>query len=302
MRLQKIDRTANVVSQYPDVEAFLAAESIPIGILSINEQGIPIDILNSDIGADTTIIFFHGAIEPKHTLPVLSGQGISGGLTANRIFISDPSLYLTDQLSLSWYAGNKKQPLQQLLNRILGRIIDEHGASKVIFFGGSGGGFASLYFSSLVPGSLAVAFNPQTNITRYLNRSVRAFAVHAYGIAEDEYDPISQIPNAPVLDLCAEYKQPVDNTVLYIQNANDVYHIERHMEPFLVSNHPSNRFHLLMDAWTPGHTPPPKFILATLLARMTSAEPWELSIPDVVQELVKASLAPNAAIMEGSSL
>ncbi|SEI42072.1 hypothetical protein SAMN04487917_101185 [Arthrobacter sp. yr096] len=284
MRLQKIDTSANVVTHFPDVETFLAAESIPVGILSINEQGIPIDILNSDVGADVTIVFFHGAIEPTHNLPVLSGQGISGGLIANRIFISDPSLYLTDKLALAWFAGNSKQPLQKLLPQVIGRIIRQHGAQRVIFFGGSGGGYASMYYSSVTPGSLAIAFNPQTKVTRYINRSVRAFATHAFGISEDEYDPIAEIPNTPVLDLCAVYGQPVDNTVLYIQNTNDTFHIERHMEPFLAVNHPDNKLHVMMDSWAPGHTPPPKTILAGFLARMTSPEPWEESIPDVIRE------------------
>lgn len=289
MRVQKIDTSANVVTHYQDVESFLSSESIPAGILSINEQGIPIDILNSDIGADVTIVFFHGAIEPKHSLPVLTGQGISGGLIANRLFISDPSLYLTDQLALSWYAGNSRQPLQKLLPRIISRIIRQHGASRVIFFGGSGGGFASMYYSSVFPGSLVIAFNPQTSVTRYINRSVRAYATHAYGISEDEYDPISQIPDAPVLDLCRLYERKMDNTVLYIQNANDTYHVDRHMRPFMAANHPGNSFHLMIDSWAPGHTPPPKTILAGLLARMTSPEPWDQSIPDVIQEFTKES-------------
>ena len=42
----------------------------------------------------------HGAIQKNVTLPMFDGKGITALSGANRIFISDPTLYLTDECGL----------------------------------------------------------------------------------------------------------------------------------------------------------------------------------------------------------
>jgi pimeloyl-ACP methyl ester carboxylesterase len=279
VRERFIDYKANVVANYRDLDAFLGLDSVPAGINSVTVNGIPIDLVNVDLGADTTVIIFHGAIEPGHTIPFLSGNGITHGLQANRVSISDPSLILSDKLALSWYAGNKDQQLQSILPKIIQKVLDSHGSKRVIFFGGSGGGFASLYFSTLFPESLAFVFNPQTNIERYLGRSVRDYATIAYGIADDEYNPLAEIEDRPVTDVLPIYSNPVPNTVLYLQNLNDPYHIDRHLDPFIKAKHPENRIFFHQDAWQDGHTPPPKEMLKDYLQKLAGPEPWETLVP-----------------------
>ncbi|XAS71237.1 hypothetical protein VUN82_19445 [Micrococcaceae bacterium Sec5.1] len=274
MREQYIDTASNVVTRFRTIDEFVERGIAPKGIISINESGVPIDLLNSDIGADTTVVFFHGAIEPHYRVPVLTGQGISNGLNANRVFVSDPSLYLSSELALAWYAGNHKQDLQSLLLRVISHVVSSHGAKRVIYFGGSGGGFASLYYSSQTPGSAAVVYNPQTDITKYHSRAVRSFAQIAYGIPEDEYDPLSSIRNRPVTNLCPLYAKPLANKVYYMQNSNDQYHVKRHMEPFLAAASGVNDVEVLMDAWREGHTPPPKELLSETLRRFCESSTW----------------------------
>src|SRR5690625_6364590 len=111
------------VSDFSSVTDF-ENNTVRAGISTMYSGGIPIDVLVSPGTSDTTIFFFHGAIERHFTLPVLSGLGISGGLEANRVFISDPSLVLDEGLLLGWYAGNHKQPeLQQSLYRIFNKLL-----------------------------------------------------------------------------------------------------------------------------------------------------------------------------------
>ncbi|WP_090817401.1 hypothetical protein [Arthrobacter sp. yr096] len=279
MRERFIDTKANVVTNYRDLDTFLGAEDVPPGILSIAHNNLPIDLVNSNIGANTTVIILHGAIEAHHKIPFLSGGGITAGLQANRISISDPSLILSDKLQLSWFAGNKHQRVQSVLPRIIDKVLQSHGSERVIFFGGSGGGFASLYFASLFPGSLAFIWNPQTDITKYHGRNVRDWATLAYGISEDEYDPISRIPDMPVTDLREIYSRRVGSTVLYLQNLNDEYHIERHLKPFLEVQHPDNKIHVFQAAWREGHTPPPKDDLRSGLEQLVGPESWDVVIP-----------------------
>lgn len=181
------------MSEFSTVTDFLNAKTVRPGISTIYSGGLPIDLLVSPGASDTTIFFFHGAIERHFTLPVLSGLGISGGLEANRVFISDPSLALDDQLMLSWYAGNHRQPdLQHILISVFEKIIVSLGSDRSVFFGGSGGGFASLFFASHFKNSLALVFNPQTNISKYSERAVRDFATKAFQVEPTDADQIGR--------------------------------------------------------------------------------------------------------------
>lgn len=290
VRQQVIDTAANMVTWYSGVSSFTDAESIPRGIISISEAGLPIDLLNSDIGSDTTVVIFHGAVEPASQLPVLSGQGLSTDVGANRIFISDPSLYMSDQLRLGWFAGNKEQPTLQLhIERIIRRIVASHGSRRIVFFGGSGGGFASLFFSSRFPGSAAIVFNPQTNIAQYQRSSVMDYARLAFSVPSDTEDPLSRLPHPPVTDLRDVCREPATGPVVYIQNLNDKFHVENHMQPFLNAIHPESPVFLLQDAWGSGHAPPPKSLLTEVLAGVCAVPNWPDDVADVLDYVQSAS-------------
>lgn len=84
MRERVIDKSLHRVTEYASTENFLAASSVPAGISTIWENGLPIDVLVSPASSETTIFFFHGAIERHFTLPVLSGLGISGAVEVGR--------------------------------------------------------------------------------------------------------------------------------------------------------------------------------------------------------------------------
>src|SRR5699024_4027987 len=156
------------------------------------------------------------------TLPVLSGLGISGAVDANRVFISDPSLVLDEDLMLAWYAGNHRQPnLQEVLTNIIGKIAQGLDSKKLVFFGGSGGGFASLYFASHFEDSLALVFNPQTDIAKYSERAVRDFAVKGFEVETDSTNPLAHLPAEVVTDVCELYRIPRRATVAYLQNEKD---------------------------------------------------------------------------------
>lgn len=119
-----------------------------------------------------------------------------------------------------------------------------------------------------------MVYNPQTDITKYHSRAVRSFAHIAYGIPEDEYDPLSSIRNRPVTNLCQIYSEPIDNTVYYMQNSNDLYHVKRHMDPFLAAAAGVNEVEVFMEAWRDGHTPPPKELLAETLRDFCESRAW----------------------------
>jgi pimeloyl-ACP methyl ester carboxylesterase len=270
-----IDKSVHQVTEFESTENFLGAKSVPAGISTIWENGVPIDLMVSPAGSETTIFFFHGAIERHFTLPVLSGLGISGAVHANRVFVSDPSLVLDDDLLLAWYAGNHQQHnLQEVLTNILSKIAESLGSRRAVFFGGSGGGFASLYFASHFENSLALVFNPQTNIAKYSARAVRDFAVKSFGVEPDSTEPLAQLPPEVVTNVCKLYTTPRRVTVAYLQNEKDTTHVETHLGPFLESLHEDTDLLLLKEPWRDGHSPPPKELLTQVLDLAASSNDW----------------------------
>src|SRR5690606_21334286 len=134
----------------------------PPGVLTVMNGGLPIDVRYEPAGHDVTTVFFHAALSKRaYRFPIFTGAGISDGLPTNRIYISDPTMYLDDELTLGWYAGNRKQPrLQWVIRAILRGLIPE--GQRVVTFGPSGGGFAAMYYATKFEEATAVPTNPQT--------------------------------------------------------------------------------------------------------------------------------------------
>ncbi len=271
-RPRVIDPAKHMVTNYKGVEAFLRTSVIPPGYQVIVENGLPIDINVQNRGYDTTVVFFQGAIDPRWTLPAFAGMGVSSETAVNRIFISDPSLVLTDRLNLGWFVGNSRMNIQKNLLDIIGHITDIWGEQRLVFYGASGGGFASLYFSAHFPGSLAIVSNPQTNVANYESAAVERFAEVCYGVRGDE--PMRQLPDDVTTDLLELYREPRGNVVAYMQNSTDVSHVEKHMNPLLAAAHPDNEIHVLLGDWGEGHVAPPKPIHVQALD-VASGRDWQ---------------------------
>ncbi len=102
------------------------------------------DILIENNNSNITIFFFHANIERRgKELPFFMGNRVLSGKKVNRVFISDPSLLMSDNLSLAWYAGiHKGINIQDILLNTIKLILKELNSTKEIFFGPSNGGFA----------------------------------------------------------------------------------------------------------------------------------------------------------------
>ncbi|MFJ5954543.1 hypothetical protein ACIQC5_01140 [Paenarthrobacter sp. NPDC092416] len=197
-------------------------------------------------------------------------MGVSSDAQVNRIFISDPSLVLTDRLNLGWFVGNSRMNFQEHLRDINGHITESWGQQRLVFFGASGDGFASLYFSAHFPGSLAIVSNPQTNVAKYELPAVERFAEVCYGVRGD--DPLSQLPEDVTTDLLELYRELRGNVVAYMQNSTDFAHVEDHMNPLLAAAHPDNEIHLLLGERGDGHVAPPKPIHVEALTAAASQD------------------------------
>lgn len=277
-RPRVVDPSKHMVTKYRGVDAFLKTSEIPPGYQVIIENGLPIDVISQNRGSDTTVVFFQGAIDPSWTLPAFGGMGVSTDVPVNRIFISDPSLVLTDRLNLGWFVGNSRMNTQQKLLSIIRHIVGTWGEQRLVFFGASGGGFASLFFSAHFPGSLAIVSNPQTNVAKYEQPAVERFAEVSYGIKGP--DPMSKLPDDVTTDLLELYREPRGNMVAYMQNITDLLHVRNHMEPLLAATHPDNEIHVLLGEWGQGHVAPPKPIHVQALTVAASGD-WTSGLAEM---------------------
>lgn len=273
--------TSRNLSRYPgerftheSIDAYLSTRVHP-GLHTIDYNGRPLDLyIRKHDGARTAIVMFHGAVgRTRTTTPVFTGLGVTRGLPAHVVLVSDPSLEYAHDLRLAWYAGNHLQPLQQDLPIVLSHTARNLRAKNMIFHGSSGGGFAALYYSHKFPGSLALACNPQTRILDYVPAFVSEYAKVAW-LAGNE--PAANILPARIdEDLRSLYAKPQQNTVAYMQNLPDS-HTAEHLRPFLKCLPESHRVGVVLDEWGEGHAPPPKPRVRQMLQSAVESEgDWE---------------------------
>lgn len=130
--------------------------------------GAPLDALVVNRGTSAVVVALHGATDRSRTvLPRFEWLRSLVAHDVSSIFFADPALHLSPRLALAWYTGWADVDVHDEVARWSLKIAETLRASRIIFMGASGGGFAALQASSLLPGSEALAFNAQTDIARY---------------------------------------------------------------------------------------------------------------------------------------
>jgi hypothetical protein len=257
------------------------------------------------------VFSFHGNTprNPELKLPVFTGLNVTRELDASFVGLSDPALYLDPDLKLAWYAGSVGWNFQAEMKRVLRKIIAVAQTDDVVFFGGSGGGFASLYYSAAFPGSLALVWNPQTDIGAYNPPHVAEYGRVAFGLPDHASTTLA-LPTLTESNLARVYDGSVSNYVVYLQNNSDG-HVVTHMRPFLASVgadiatvERGADFNgaiipgvwLYLANWGDGHIPPTPAALTRLLTGIISAAgQWPaLLASDAFARLLEDSiLAPS---------
>lgn len=262
------------VHTFKTVDEFLGS-SPTAGIIEIQGPQ-PIELLYVPVGGDTTVVTFHAALSREQTpLPMFAGAKVTGDNGVNRIFVSDPGLYAGDDVTIAWFAGTAELPLQQILPGVLERLIEAAGGKRTMFWGPSAGGFASLFYSKFFPGSLAVPFNPQTDLSKFGYENQRNYTRAAFDAdTPEQHDAV--FAHAICSDLRKHYAGRVDNFILYVQNSTDT-HVEHHMNPFLESLESLDRVRTITSyEWGVGHVAPPSDEIQLILSSMTDPQcDWE---------------------------
>lgn len=288
-----IDRYAPVRNpeRYPprvwnSISEFLSALTVQNAahIIPVNNLLIEFIVLNRR--SPTLFCFLHGNAPRSDVfkLPVFSGTSMMTGVNSSVLIFSDPALLLDPDLQLAWHAGTSTTPLQYLYELITRKVKAALDPQRLVFWGGSGGGFASLYLSTRFAGSTAFVWNPQTSIPDFDPSYVKNFGRVCFDC--DELDELpKRLEGIAVADLSDVYPC-AGNHVIYLQNFTD-WHTDGHLKPFLQKaglpmpagnahwGWLNERFFLHLGDLAHGHTPPPKEALNAFLLSLAVKGPLE---------------------------
>ena len=194
------------------------------------------------------LISFHGAVNRQtRTPPIFPPFLPKMGDAVAQLCLSDPLMLDEGKYSMTWYAGSENFPAQILLSDFFNAVTEFGKFERVVFFGSSAGGFASLFYSSALFGSVAVVGCPQTNMYTYYPGHLKRYLEGCWPSLKN----VEGLSKNICMDLCEHYSIKKPNTVIYLQSAGDHFHTRTQLAPFLaaVSRAPGARFIIRSDFW-----------------------------------------------------
>ena len=259
------------VHEFADPSDFQAQEGLGASRYRHTFSGDrPLDALLINEGTDVLIVTFHGALSrERDKLPRFERLGTTGKFGQSMLFFSDPGLHADDEFDLAWYTGWPGVDLQPILAEWAMKAARAVGASRIIFTGSSGGGFTALQVSALVPGSVCLAFNPQTSIHGYLVGGSGVWVQRKYievfhpelmtdGEVHVDFSKDWTLAVGDHLAPTRRYSTPKQNYVMYADNPNDFHH-EQHLLPLaeaMTSGGNADRLRIHTYEGAEGHRPP----------------------------------------------
>ena len=269
------------VTIHDSLEDFCKANRLSSGLNSFEHGGLIYDFYYQNNNAEVTLFSFAASTKRKEKLlPIFTGASVFSDLPVNLVLVADPSLAMSEDLPLAWYAsclnGVRTQDVLREAILALIEMFDNH---PTIMFGASGGGFAALYYAHNVKNCLAIAINPQTDIKLYVDKYVRRYA-KVFLTAKDDSDVIRALNEDIDASLIPLYQAGYANSILYLQNKSD-WHVEEHMKPFIEAL--QSHVPQIMGEWGNGHIAPPKDFLRSLTERLLSSASsgWEDAVANV---------------------
>lgn len=274
-----MENSKNIIETMNLTDALSSKRSVKCKIVF---EGVEIPIrFTPSVSQSSNLIFkFHGSVNRKDPLrkpPVLMSSHPSLALNWHQISISDPTLLRHDDLTISWFSGDRNLKLQAILSNFFNEVRRIMKCDKRIYFGASGGGFAALLYSVRDPGSIALALNPQVSFKNH--------SAHQSYLDQcwPQVKSIDNLNDFIVHDLSEVYRDSFKNTVIYMQNCTDSNHLYQHFKPFFAAIKSCNRkapINFIPDVsfWGKlGHTPvpPDKYLLwldAIAAAKDTSGD------------------------------
>ena len=102
------------------------------------------------------LIIFHGAFDRKKRKMPPFEPFAKNLKNVTQLSVSDPSMQIDKTHEASWYSGHEGFESQKILPDLFSEIVEQGQFDRVVFLGGSSGGFASLFYSSLINKSVSI--------------------------------------------------------------------------------------------------------------------------------------------------
>ncbi|WP_188538568.1 hypothetical protein [Kocuria dechangensis] len=216
---------------------------------------LPIELLMfRQPSAEALVVHLHGSLDrQKYEIPRFERVATMEDLPYHQLWLADPTLHLDPGLRIGWYCGGSGEDSTDRLARLINEIAAQLGVEKIVIQGSSSGGFGALALTTRVPGSLALAFSPQTNMGRFsLGRSASWLVKAAF----PEYVTYADFEDAEPTraDLGSLYADFEGGRAWYIQNSGDIDHLETQMYPF--QPQVDDRVTFVLEHHCTGHNPP----------------------------------------------
>lgn len=197
------------------------------------EGGLTLDFFAQLKRSDELVVTFPGAARPgKNIYPMFARVAtFRASRTPAFMAFADPTIPMDPnrELLLGWFLGgpgfDPAFPIIQAIRKAQGKT----GAKHVVFVGGSGGGFAALRLSSMVPGSMAYLHEGTTSIAQALPvQSERYFSTAWPGWDVEKL--LDAFPER--FDMVRHYRRrPIQNFVYFAQSEDDSRFRENHYVP-----------------------------------------------------------------------
>lgn len=181
-------------------------------------------------GRDTgkVIVLFNGRV-PANLLdqgPIFQRWTWAKSFRHPVIIASDPLVNADTGITLGWYAGGRNgirflQFWREIQSLILAARMQD---AKIITFGSSGGGFASLMAAAHGLVDKALAVNPQTDIREYYHRISAPYLDKFWGTIETADE-------AHISVIRALSDSDRVSPIIYAQNKADKFHLDGHLGP-----------------------------------------------------------------------
>lgn len=200
-----------------------------------DDYGFRFDMIcNIKRNTDALVVVMQSAVDrAKSEIPIFQRWKWADDFNASILVLNDPMLYLDKAMNGGWMMGNKEVDLIEICVNQIRKLIEQLNISteKVIFYGGSAGGFTALMMATVLKGSKAIVDIPQIDLERYNHLKQieyafnKGFGTNSFSILKNLYKY-----RINVIERCKKYNNIPD--FIYLINMNDTHHIEEHFLPF----------------------------------------------------------------------
>lgn len=274
-------RWSDSPTEFGSVEEFESDFAFSSGAFSIDQGELSLDCLLRAEAGDTLFVFFNGAANKSvKTYPIFSWVAQSKSMCDGPcLFISDPTLKLSEDLHLAWYLGTVTFNAQQAIERLIRRVMLASGASRVVFIGTSGGGYPAIFYTFLFSNSVAYVNAPATTVKNHPSRRTVGL-YEAFGLGGGE---LRDVAGSGVITDLAEFSERssgASGKVVITVNRSDNSFIENHLFPYLGHAALSRESQvvevrnalIIFGDWGTGHVMPEKGLIRYLLQSIDAIE------------------------------